>query len=116
MFRKYAVMYSLVSALLLISSTTQADSNRLVNLGDRIASADEIVSYLMPEVALKPIRTRGGVYLTDTKTPEHRPVVISLQVNFAFDSDELTKHSIQQLKPVGKGTGNRMNYRHCHFI
>ncbi|MGI9304694.1 MAG: OmpA family protein [Gammaproteobacteria bacterium] len=99
--RFYPTMVFGLCAFVLLAGQAHADSQNTTNLGARIASTEEIVDYLAAAPAGKPIRTRGGLRLLETSAPEHRSRSISLQVNFAYNSHELTEFAIEQLKPVG---------------
>lgn len=89
-----------------LSATSLADDT--INLGERVASKEEIIDILKPRYTpTRRIRTRG-LQLNSATEPgsaepaKEAPRSLSLTVNFEFDSASLTSSAIKQLTPLAE--------------
>ena len=72
-----------------------------VHVGDRILSKDQVINMLQPDAADPEIKTRG-LRFKNSDAPPPRPKSVSMNINFAFDSYELTERAKEQLRPIGQ--------------
>lgn len=98
-FKRKTLITSCVAAALLQGAWALQAEN--VHLGSETASSDEIIEMLMPSPGQA--KTRGLRFQEEAAEPPS----ISLEVNFAFDSAELTPEAITQLAPVGVALGSQ---------
>lgn len=68
-----------------------------VHYGDRIPTKEELIDQLTP----KPKYKTRGIQFGQAEVPKTEPSV-SLAINFAHDSFELTPQAMQQLAPLGE--------------
>lgn len=84
-----------------------------VHVGERILSKDQVINMLQPEAEDPEIKTRGLRFKNPAASPP-KPRSISMNINFAFDSYELTEQAQQQLQPIGEALNSdqllRLNF------
>lgn len=94
-FRNSAVSVACAAVLSGLSTTLVAQEE--VYYGDRVPSKEELIDQLTP----KPKYKTRGIQFGQPDVPKTEPSV-SLAINFAYDSFELTPQAMQQLAPLGE--------------
>ncbi|MBX2859275.1 MAG: OmpA family protein [Cellvibrionaceae bacterium] len=102
-----ATLFSLlmsINALSFAGNTTMQETH----LGQRILDKQKIIDLLAPaEGSLTPLKLRGIKIIQPQAAEAAAPRSISMQINFEFNSHQLTGASLQQLKPVGEALASQ---------
>jgi len=95
----YFVTTFLVGGLLAAPAAVTAQDS--VHVGTRVLSKDQVIEMLQPDPADVELKTRGLRFKNPNMEPP-KPKSISMNINFGFDSYQLTDDARKQLDPIGQ--------------